>query len=157
MRNLQVENQDTEQSVNTFEHIVIVDCLNLSIGELLPWKKRNDYKQHTSLIDNHINNVCSHKWDKMLLFSKFVSRWLTLMQYTQELCYFECFWCIKNYQELFLHFFKIWYPNINLSLKVCIVRGVDRSFLEGGSKSSKISATMVGRQREFWDAERLNR
>ena len=36
-------------------------------------------------------------------------------------------------------------------------RGVARYFLEGGSKSSKVSATMFDRWRGFWDAERLKR
>ena len=39
--------------------------------------------------------------------------------------------------------------------QICISRGVARDFLEGGSKSSKMSATMVGRRRGFWDVERL--
>ena len=36
-------------------------------------------------------------------------------------------------------------------------RGVARDFLEGGSKSSKMSATMVDRRRGYWDEERLKR
>ena len=34
--------------------------------------------------------------------------------------------------------------------------GVARNFLEGGSKSSKMLATMVERRRGFWNAERLS-
>ena len=37
------------------------------------------------------------------------------------------------------------------------VSGVARNFLEGGSKSSKMSATMVDRQRKFRVMERLKR
>ena len=40
---------------------------------------------------------------------------------------------------------------------VPFARGVARTFLESGSKSSKISATMVDRQRNFWVTERLKR
>ena len=36
-------------------------------------------------------------------------------------------------------------------------RSIARNFLEGGWKSSKMSATMVGRQRGFWDTKRLKR
>ena len=35
------------------------------------------------------------------------------------------------------------------------VRGVARNCLEGGSTSSKMSASMVARRRGFWDAEWL--
>ena len=34
------------------------------------------------------------------------------------------------------------------------LRSIARNFLEGGWKSSKMSATMVGRQRGFWDTKR---
>ena len=36
-------------------------------------------------------------------------------------------------------------------------RGVSTNILEGGSKSSKMSATMVGRGKTFWVKERLKR
>ena len=45
--------------------------------------------------------------------------------------------------------------NIMRDFQICISRGVARDFLEGGLKSSKMSATMVGRRRGFWDVERL--
>ena len=35
--------------------------------------------------------------------------------------------------------------------------GVARNFLEGGSKSSKMSVTMVGRRRKFGIVEQLKR
>ena len=44
------------------------------------------------------------------------------------------------------------------SYRVCILcRSIARNFLEGGSKSSKMSATIIGRQGGFWYAERLRR
>ena len=36
-------------------------------------------------------------------------------------------------------------------------RGVARKFLEGGLKSSKMSVTIVRRQRQFWVKDRLKR
>ena len=41
--------------------------------------------------------------------------------------------------------------------KAIITRGVGRNFLEGGSNSSKLSATMVERQKKFRVTERLKR
>ena len=38
-----------------------------------------------------------------------------------------------------------------------MARGVARNFLEGGSKSSKISVTMVGQRRKFGVVEELKR
>ena len=35
--------------------------------------------------------------------------------------------------------------------------GVARNFLEGGAKSIKMLATMVGHRKTFWVAERLKR
>ena len=37
------------------------------------------------------------------------------------------------------------------------LRGAARNFLEGGSKSSAVLATMVGRRGGFWGAERIKR
>lgn len=39
----------------------------------------------------------------------------------------------------------------------CKDKGVDKNFLEGGSKFSEMSASMVGRPRKFWFMERLKR
>ena len=52
----------------------------------------------------------------------------------------------KEVQLNFGPFYFVWYL-IN-------IRGVARNFLEGGSKPSDISVTMVGRRIKIWVAER---
>ena len=56
---------------------------------------------------------------------------------------------------VFLVAFKTSFSSISSS--TTLGRGVARIVLEGGSKSSKMSATMVDRRRKFWVAERLKR
>ena len=79
---------------------------------------------------------------------------------TVRFYYFDCdeMNCAKNWCDLTSisswEFLKKTNKNESAN-KYTLVRDIARNFLEGGSKSLKMSATMVGWQRKFWVLEWL--